>query len=109
MSAPKFTPGPWKSCCNGACNTGLIWALPADVVVAQALSCHDRDTLGDGVSQEVAAANARLIAAAPELLAALVRLKRDGCNCAVNEPHQGGCDACGQARAVIARATGGEP
>lgn len=105
MSTPKFTPGPWKSCCNGACNTGLIWALPADVVVAQALSCHDRDTLGEGVSQEVAAANARLIAAAPELLAALVEMFANG----GGVPYARFTHAQHRAYDAIARATGGEP
>ncbi len=80
-------------------NEGAVYmSIPAD-------PRRDADLLLDAAIDELVA----LRGLRDELLAALVRLKRDGCNCAVNEPHQGECDACGQARAVIARATGGEP
>lgn len=48
----------------------------------------------------------RLLAAAPDLLAALKNLLQNGCTCALNEPKQGLCEACAQAREAIANAEG---
>ena len=68
----KHTPGPWKTCTasNGHCPCGLIWSIPADVVVAE-LGSEEGSPSHTG---DEGAANAALIAAAPEMLAALRRL-----------------------------------
>ena len=91
----EHTPGPWSSCQNGRCSCGIIWG-GGDYPVAEVQSGEWGDSypalrlVGDtsfdqkaepyiehinygmGASPEEAAANARLIAAAPELLAALI-------------------------------------
>lgn len=57
MSGPKWTPGPWHATWNGTC-----WQLDASPdAVATTQFCYAPET----------EANARLIAAAPELYAAL--------------------------------------
>lgn len=74
MSGPKHTPGPWRACKDGACVCGHIWA-EGDKRVA---TVHENTRDGDGTvhaewSREERVANARLIAAAPRLAAALER------------------------------------
>ncbi len=72
--AESHTPGPWSACGHdrGGCQCCMVWSIPADCVVAVALTAKDKQyTGGEGIGQlEIAQANARLIAAAPELLAA---------------------------------------
>lgn len=65
----KHTPGPWRTCAanDGRCSCGLIWSIPADVVVTQ---LSDDEDSPQRTSDE-GAANAALIAAAPDMLAAL--------------------------------------
>lgn len=73
------TPGPWKAC-NGShensCICGLVWSKCSDKLVAIVATqrCkvdeHDWASPPDAESQ----ANARLIAAAPDLLDALTKL-----------------------------------
>jgi len=65
----KHTPGPWKTCgaSAGRCSCGLIWSIPADVVVAQLSNEEDSPQR----TSDEGAANAALIAAAPDMLAAL--------------------------------------
>lgn len=65
----KHTPGPWRTCSasNGRCQCGLIWSVPADVVVAQLSNDEDSPQR----TSDEGAANAALIAAAPDMLAAL--------------------------------------
>mgnify|MGYP001612566934 FL=1 len=81
---PAHTPGPWRACHNGECTCGQIWSISADHPVATAIigewgdnlcgKAEDRMVYGS-VSAGTAAANARLIAAAPETAAERDRLK----------------------------------
>lgn len=75
MSETRFTPGPWSACKKGECPCGFIWDSTGEVHIA---SAHDSDDLGkDWFGSDVAcipelrAANAKLIAAAPDLYKAL--------------------------------------
>jgi hypothetical protein len=107
VSAPSHTPGPWRS--TGAdCkvvsdgekewNPGLNLTGPAFIA---AVGGHDPLT---------AVANARLIAAAPDLLDALesarLALMRYG-QFVPNNERDSYAHACNKASAALARATGG--
>ena len=77
-----YTPGPWKACGmnRGGCVCGQVYSDPADVMVAVAISSKDESyTLGEGVihGSEQFHANARLIAAAPQLVEALKHVIHD--------------------------------
>ena len=62
----KHTPGPWAvGSASGHIETANAWRMSI-------ATCYNKDSKADGVSKEEFAANARLIAAAPELLDALV-------------------------------------
>lgn len=63
MSDTKFTPGPWEV---GDCDGATIWANAGTFAFAIGFATSDAN--GD---REMALANARLIAAAPELYEAL--------------------------------------
>lgn len=95
MTAAKHTPGPWHI--DEDPRPGMEWnrhinSAPAMTVCFMAHS--------DGNAPERDAANARLIAAAPELLEALRAIISDGMHCDV-VPH-----LQDKARAAIAKATG---
>lgn len=120
-----FTPGPWRECGHdrGGCQCGQVWSVAADCPVATVESGEWGDEypavrevdgkceaymerIGYGIVPEDAArANARLIAAAPDLLSAL-RL----CEAVLTRQKwiEGGPDpeaiAMTAARAAIARA-----
>lgn len=71
-----FSPGPWHACTGSekgkGCICGMIYCGPLDVPVATVLTNRDESyTLGCGVGfrSNMAFANARLIAASPELFA----------------------------------------
>ena len=66
------TPGPWGCCYDG----GGTWSIgpDADPQVDSVASVQGPHSLSSGNSFEMASANARLIAAAPDLLEALNRL-----------------------------------
>ncbi len=65
----KHTPGPWKTCgaSAGRCSCGLIWSEPADCIVAMLSD----DEESPPITSDEAVANATLIGAAPDMLAAL--------------------------------------
>lgn len=87
----EHTKGPW------------IYGADSDEVITKnaALIC-DIAPSRESVSDEEADANARLIAAAPELLAALQKLLENAGDCLEVEAPSSLCDA----RAAIAKATG---
>ena len=70
MSAARHTPGPWfvphVSETQGGSSGASVWALGGDVIIAESPS--------RSLSLEGRRANARLIAAAPDLLDALTQL-----------------------------------
>ena len=88
MTTAKHTPGPWYATTMGKAGWVDVFAHGVDIPIA---STRHQD-------QE---ANARLIAAAPELLEALQSVLD---NCLDSE---GLCTAHAKARAAIAKATGG--
>jgi hypothetical protein len=90
MSAAKHTPGPWLHHEGKIHAPGALWI--ATVV--------ERDDIIDADETE---ANAALLAAAPELLAALVRAER--CIRGYTDSSKRECDLDG-IRAAIAKATG---
>lgn len=104
MSASVHTPGPWEIETNG--QWGLVSAdgrdgqgwIICDLGVHVDLSCSNRDYVSQQILDEVDA-NARLIKAAPDLLASLVEIM-DAMDDGSDEP------ALVAARAAIASATG---
>ena len=96
-----FTPGPWKACKDGRCPCAQIWSVPADHPIATAIigdwgdeyptidveetgpsmdakvtvTARMEKTVYGTVSEEAAAANAALIASAPDLLRENERLR----------------------------------
>jgi len=71
--------GPWRACHDGECKCGFIWSADHETHVA---SAHGPGALGADwygsdivCNHETQKANARLIAAAPELLAAAAKLE----------------------------------
>ena len=77
MSA--HTPGPWRMCGQdrGGCICGIVWSESSDIPVADAsLSGHD-DLIDVRPSESERKANARLIAAAPDMAAMLIRIRDD--------------------------------
>lgn len=91
MSAPKHTPGPWRVVPTGAGNV----LIQSDSVSQTVATVH-------GAEQ---AANARLIAAAPELLEAL----QLAVGIIENHPAMGAMAVPPSFRAAIAKAEGREP
>ncbi len=110
MSAPKYTPGPWRKGDTRATGSTMVHAANWDRKSGE----HGEVTValvnGRAGEQE---ANARLIAAAPELLAALQDLAEWGSGAGWTMPGPGPAksraDVLARARAAIAKATGGEP
>lgn len=83
----NHTPGPWHECNNGRCSCGLVWSIPGDfpvctvsddkrhnlqvIAVAHEHMADAPDLIYQTLPREQCVANARLIAAAPDMLAAL--------------------------------------
>jgi len=102
----KHTPGPWTPEFGEAYR---VRAQQDGGQVAIMTNLKGRDGLAGRRNGDEVAANARLIAAAPELLAALqeVTMVLDALlNVRGNEPDQDSIS--GRARAAIAKATGGK-
>lgn len=103
-SETKFTPGPWVAASHFAQGEGGRTYIPVlrpgnDPVP---LAVVHRDV--DGYGKQEGEANAHLIAAAPELFAALAAIVKAGSPSLYSTPH---FDArLETARAVLARATG---
>lgn len=93
-----YTPGPWVAASSSSANSASVWTGNGDIQIAR---CHS-GALSVGGNR----ANARLIAAAPELLQALrdateaLRHLQDSLAVKVNPPTLEKCVA------AIARATG---
>jgi len=89
------TPGPWECAADGA----EIWPTTGDCAQVELARVVGPWCESSWYSKETALANARLIAAAPELLAALKRLV-DYCN------NHSDYDAIGAADGAIRKAEG---
>ena len=101
MSEPKHTPGPWVVDYSPKTGRPLGITAPGDEGIPGAVGCVVRRN-GIGLpGSETAQANARLIAAAPDLLRILGELCRyaEGANSKVD-------DLIDEARAAIAKAEG---
>ena len=92
MSDTKFTPGPWAW---GNEDWSDQWFLQPGVLII------DYDGGGPSGSDEFDAANAHLIAAAPDLYAALYALLKANLSC-----DDDNIDAADAARAALAKARG---
>lgn len=104
MSA-QHTPGPWKACCSAG---GDFLGIYPDTGAAEFPVAKMPGIIRPGVNE----ANARLIAAAPELLAALkeaVDLIVQVTQSRWSEWEATEAETVGDFRAAIAKATGGQP
>jgi hypothetical protein len=102
----KYTPGPWE-----AENNGQFWEIvPKNRVSAQPyrigdVCASDPENPNSGIQE----ANARLIAAAPELLEALLELDEAYCRAGTNLTRSERAEdrrRLMKARAAVAKATG---
>ena len=91
MSTPQHTPGPWIA--KGA----EVFYRDTEIVIADTL----RSDFGFGTEN----ANARLIAAAPDLLAELIACEDQLRGVTGALPGSDSAEVCDAARAAIARAT----
>lgn len=103
----KHTPGPWTATHNTGPNM-QSYSQPSGVMAGlTTLVCGCFGDIGDG--EETAKANARLIAAAPELLAALANVTarlRDNAPDADGEISEWDAAYIAQAEQAIAKAVG---
>ena len=91
----QHTPGPWAvGSKSGHIETANAWRMSIAI-------CYNKDSKADGVSKEEFEANARLIAAAPELLEALNTWLKQ-----YSAEEYEDCPEVVQTRAAIAKATG---
>jgi hypothetical protein len=98
----KHTPGPWQSRHDHDTNTMVIESLEAGT------PWHELAVVRSTIGQRVDPANARLIAAAPDLLAALGELVAEADEHPGWEGHDPDTFGFDLARAAIARAEGDE-
>lgn len=110
--------GPWRACQNGDCTCGMVWSIPGDFPVCTVANetgrnlqvvavVHEHmadapDMIYATLDRDVVLANARLIVAAPAMLAAL-----RGVLDASNNDENGWWPCWDEVRAAIAQATGG--
>jgi hypothetical protein len=72
MSEPKFTKGPWNTICTeGSCECGLVFGEGGTVFIANAYGPRDVEQCDPVPGREEQIGNQHLIAAAPDLYAAL--------------------------------------
>lgn len=107
MAVAAPTPGPWRVIgqLRQVNPCGDLWCgeieLPARKKYRGSIcSIQSADHIADGISADEAAANARLIAAAPDLLALLRELID------IEGPQPGTSDWANKVHAAIAKATG---
>ena len=105
MSAPKHTPGPWVVC-EQEDDFGAFTVFPESMLVDEVIAAKDWDrfVVRAGLDHPEFEANARLIAAAPEMLAALNEIAAWGDG--EVGPHMDEPGAACIARAAITKATG---
>ena len=111
----KYTPGPWKAAHrrghDGGYNTE-VFSEPHGLIATCAWTPKP---CGKGVTETYRSANARVIAAAPDLLAALTALHAVCLSCDAEDPNAVAPDeatytaAMDAAEAAIAAATGESP
>ena len=70
MGISKHTPGPWIVC-TPSDSTDYLCIEEDSQLVGEASTIAEVNLGGEGISEQIGSANARLIAAAPDLLAAL--------------------------------------
>ena len=104
MSAAKHTPGPWSFVDHSWCDKSVYARLHETDERRIALFHLDEDASEDEEAVEIA--NARLIAAAPELLDALQSLLFDAEQFAKVIPPYQNAESIALARAAIVKATG---
>lgn len=89
-SETKHLDGPWRSCQNGDCSCGMVWSIPGDFPVCTVANetgrnlqvvavVHEHmadapDMIYQTLDRDVVLANARLIAAAPDMLEKLKKV-----------------------------------
>ena len=66
----EHTPGPWTACLNGTCRCKMVWCADYPVATVTSGEWGDPGETYGSVNEDTAVANARLIAASPDLLAA---------------------------------------
>ena len=101
MSTAKHTPGPWTAVNHSWCDTSIS-APSTDNAICRLDINHATEESQDADEDQMAA-NANLIAAAPDLLALLVELVD------IEGPMPGTSAWGDKARDAIAKATGGKP
>lgn len=75
----KHSPTPWKVCGAPQCKCGLVWSLPADMVVAIAQGPQHEEDAPTPTTEQQAANAAHIVASVNErdgLLAEIARLKQ---------------------------------
>jgi len=106
VTSVKHTPGPWTVGGPVAYGRDILGA--DDIWVGNAHGPHDGK--GGFPTDTELEVNARLIAAAPELLAALEDTMCRVCDLYIGEPERDGeepCYMCAKARAAVTKARGG--
>ena len=102
MGISKHTPGPWIVC-TPSDSTDYLCIEEDSQLVGEASTIAEVNLGGEGISEQIGSANARLIAAAPELLEVLYE-----CKSFLETQKEFGLDVpeLDHVRAVIAKAKG---
>lgn len=78
MSEQQHTPGPWSACQKGDCSCGTIFGSDGNTTVGRAYGEGDLDLADQVPTGKMQAANARLFASAPGMLADLQAIAESG-------------------------------